>query len=609
MMHKMKNIICLMTIAIGSVSFAHSNVKSDSPYCIALRGNGELKPAHWGALAQTVEVFGIPSAMAGGSSASISTFLVESILLNSELSQNPKDRARDVAFLIKSFEGFVYSYTDRPEYQRFFEVLRAVHGVNSEKSVLGRLSDLILEKSTAELILSYRDVKTVLKDVIDSEVFYGPQVQSFHRAFSNYFSGIRSVFTKDKWRALKAEHEKLKLSLAVFGKFDAKNDQTIFVRDGIINFASLAKIFGIMANFYSLRGATEETHNLMQSLLFTCAHESEGLGWREIALKKPACQTLLNETVRSYARAHNEANPRLAEKVGAHLSALVSTSVVENQSVTNLLVARKNYQDGQTKNVGFDIASENLKFGYWGMSTDLNRISTFIQTHADAEEVQIDKTQRFLSLGEASWEDVLKLSPAEPGLSPMIPFEIGGKELVSLGGWSDLHPVPILKAKGCAKVVYVTRKGGESIFAQGIAKRLLGFANLPWTELDPDDSDSNQTQALNNRGRTGDVDKDWSKMFNLANPASSLSVSLKLADAVVCTDWNAFDVTKDFRKLIDEAYAAPIYFKHEMDLLSLKSPLRIGLSDNVMVYRHSKSGSVLSDQGYPKYTGCIPITH
>ena len=30
-------------------------------YCIALRGNGELMPAHWGALASTVEVYGTPA--------------------------------------------------------------------------------------------------------------------------------------------------------------------------------------------------------------------------------------------------------------------------------------------------------------------------------------------------------------------------------------------------------------------------------------------------------------------------------------------------------------------------------------------------------------------
>jgi hypothetical protein len=95
-------------------------------------------------------------------------------------------------------------------------------------------------------------------------------------------------------------------------------------------------------------------------------------------------------------------------------------------------------------------------------------------------------------------------------------------------------------------------------------------------------------------------------MFNLANPKSSFSVSLQMADAVVCTDWNAFDVTKEFQSLIDDAYAAPIFMPQNFDLLLLKSPKVISVADNVLVSRKTSDGRFIGTQTYPKYSGCIP---
>ena len=48
-------------------------VNPEAGYCLAIRGNGELEPAHWGGMARTVEKLGLPQAMAGGSSGSSSS--------------------------------------------------------------------------------------------------------------------------------------------------------------------------------------------------------------------------------------------------------------------------------------------------------------------------------------------------------------------------------------------------------------------------------------------------------------------------------------------------------------------------------------------------------
>lgn len=575
-------------------------------YCLALRGNGELAPAHWGAIAQTVETFGIPQAMAGGSSASISTFLLESVLLNPHLSESPKDKARDVAFLVKSFEGFVYSYTDRSDYQKFFEMLRALQGSEDGRGVLDRLKTLIDGKSTAEILLNYREVKELINQLLESQVFYGKQVESFHRALKEYLGSVSSVVSLEKWRTLQREQEKLRLALEVFGKFDAKNDQTLFVRDGIINFTAVSEVFDFVANFYSLRGASEQASQSFSQFLRHCAPGSEGMSWRQIVQAKPECQQGLVAALRLFDINRNKSRPRLDDEVGMSLPAFISTSVVVGPSYKNLVKIKEQYGLGLKANYDFQLASQDLKFGYWGRREDLQAIQDYFLNHPSELIVSIDKSKRFMPLGQATWKLMLTLSPAEPGLSPMLPFLVQGREVMSLGGWSDLHPVPILKAKGCEKVIYLTRKGGDSIFAQGVAKRLLGFAQLPWEELDPADSDSNLTQTLNNRGRTGAVDEGWSQMFNLANPRSSFGASLLLADAVVCTNWNGFDVKKDFKGLIEESYRAPVFMSNPIALTGLRTPVWITKADNALEPRLSKTGQPLPGQDSPRFAGCIP---
>ena len=53
--------------------------------CVAIRGNGELIPAHWSAMGRLLEEEGLFDGGAGGSSASVTLFLYESILLNPQL--------------------------------------------------------------------------------------------------------------------------------------------------------------------------------------------------------------------------------------------------------------------------------------------------------------------------------------------------------------------------------------------------------------------------------------------------------------------------------------------------------------------------------------------
>jgi hypothetical protein len=73
----------------------------------------------------------------------------------------------------------------------------------------------------------------------------------------------------------------------------------------------------------------------------------------------------------------------------------------------------------------------DLKFGYWGRLTDLEKMKSLL-------DPKIDKNSRFLSLGTQPWNKILAYSPAEPGLSAFLEYE----NVISMGGWSDLHPNP-----------------------------------------------------------------------------------------------------------------------------------------------------------------------
>jgi hypothetical protein len=47
-------------LAFALIFTSHTTF-AQGDYCIALRGNGEAAPAHWGAIAQLVEKLGLPS--------------------------------------------------------------------------------------------------------------------------------------------------------------------------------------------------------------------------------------------------------------------------------------------------------------------------------------------------------------------------------------------------------------------------------------------------------------------------------------------------------------------------------------------------------------------
>lgn len=502
------------SVISASAPMAYAN------YCAAIRGNGELMPAHWGAMSSLVEDQGIPSAMAGGSSASITMFLLESLSLN-PLPQNNSERA----LLIKSFQGYLEALSQTPEGKAIQALLEDKGAFQMILATSPKLDAAMKNPAAKALITKHlSDLQTLiqskdLKEIINPEfalyvqrtLKLSQQNDQSTQALVNYRSGQISHAIKN------------------FGKFDSQTDKTLFVRPGLIDFKKLAGILGKMGDFYAgYNNESEMGKQIEQRLgdfLKLCTPDSKNLSWRELNEQRPACRQLLGSAVLMYRGANASGKSRISENVGAHIPAFPTTSVLTGAAVEQFTKLYVDYQTTTDQNFGdFSVNPSDLHFGYWGDLSALQKIEKQFKTVP--EYMNDAKSQKFLSLGESAWLNVLSTSPAEPGLSRITALS---RTQLSAGGWSDLHPVMVLKAYGCDNIIYVTRKGEESSFAQGVFRRL-----------------------------TNADDKTVSQFYSIANPQSSIMRSQKNAAKIKCTDWNSFDVAKDLNGLIEESMKAPL---------------------------------------------------
>lgn len=468
--------------------------------CAAIRGNGDRVFAHFASLARIVEHYGPIDAAAGGSSASISIFLTESIQGHPQTHAcegdpcAPRERADRIALLFKSMAGYTEILADTPE--------------GLALRLLAPLAAQIREAGLAELIeTDLSAARDALLDLLDSEdlrTLINPELIDLI---------VESDDPLFHLRDLVGELENL-------GSFHT-DDPSIFARPGPIDFEAFAELVGRVGSFYAGEGPLDDA--AMERFFADCAGPSRGLLWDEAAAL-PSGDTTCGERFRVILEDWREAfveaggeGARIDDPVGGELSALISTSVLTGSSADAFDDARAQYLAAQEDIELGDIDFDDVRFGYWGQSEDLSRV------HGDREGFGDDKTERFLPLGAASWREALRYSPAEPGLARALELD---QAWVSAGGWSDLHPTLVLQNLGCDEVIYVTRRGAESNFAQGVAE-LLGM----------DEATREDLYAL--------------------DAESSFARSVEEADATWCTDWDnqsAFDIAA----MSEHAYNAPL---------------------------------------------------
>ncbi len=467
--------------------------------CTAIRGNGQLITAHFASLARIVEHFGMIDGAAGGSSASITVFMTESMQANPNISDcgdrscDTAERNARAALLLKSFPGYVQHLSTTDEAAAVGQLLPLVAKIKA-----AGIDSLLDEDAQAGI-----DALTALLESDDLRDLINPELIGLLQNSPNPEQHARDILE----------------GVQKLGSFAADSD-TIFIRPGLLSFPALADKLGRAGDFYAGNGPADQAS--MQRFMEACASPGRDKSWFEVAALpagEESCGQLFDSMLGSY-RAALAADPdsfasRIDEPVGGKMAALISTSILSGESADSWRQARADYNQAQPYT--FTPSFSDVSFGYWGRAKDLEKVAANDQGYQDL------KTSKFRDLGQASWREVLSFSPAEPGLARALELD---DELVSFGGWSDLSPVMALRNIGCENVVYVTRRGEESSFATGVAT-LLGMSSAEKAELY--DLDAN----------------------------SSYTVALEETDATWCTDWNNKEAT-DLLGITLDGYNAPM---------------------------------------------------
>lgn len=486
----------------GDVINADPGAQDDPTLCVGVRGNGQKIFAHFGALARIHEDHGMISAIAGGSSGSITAFLTESIYANENVFFCGDDVCEDdvsadrVALMYKSIEGYTGVVAQSDEVvavQASLQVLAAL----KESGVDAMIANEQFDEAREAMLTVFTSME--FRELINQEVIallQSSEDPSFH--------------AQDVWAGLSS-----------LGSFKADSD-AILIRPGVIDFDQFARKIGRVGSFYAGYGPADNA--AWQAFLDGCAEPARGKTWRQIATMDAGDGKTCGDHFNAMASSWREkllvdeaAFPsRVDEPVGKHLSALVTTSVITGEAIETWKQARADYIAAAP--YSFDVNYEDVRLGYWGRQADLDAIGKNPLGFDDR------KSQMFLSLGQRSYAEALGLSPAEPGLARAIEIS---DELVSTGGWSDLEPTLVLESIGCEQVILVTREGGTQGFGADVS-RLLGM--------------------------TDEID---AELFDPGQEDSSVSRSLAAADGVICTNWDSTG-DLDFAATIDDAYNAPL---------------------------------------------------
>lgn len=526
--------------------FLVSPLKADdtSPkLCAAVRGNGGNLMAHFGALASIVENFGVVDGIAGGSSAAVSVFFYESMIANPVLWDCNGQRCSEeevrprLALMLKSIMGGVDAVMDLAGGQESIDRMIKSGGQNEN---MAQMIDYLKYgfQNPGRGPLRRRIVSRIADRVAADKLaeFYSSTLGRFinesHKASMQRYGLHMPAYRR--WEILMASQ----------GLDFNTEDATLFFREGLLNYNQLVNVIGRVGDFYSNRGPIPQ--NLWKNFFASpCLAASKNLGWKELSHSQQGafCSNQFKKAMGSYLQRTSSpgyVSSRLEEPVGLHMNTLVTDSVIVGSGVDKYKKALSTYQSTINNSpccscydtdfakfrakigaIPFQLDFMNeVKFGYWGRQADLEKVA-----QGTAQRKDDIKSSLFLNLGTEKWKYILERSPAEPGLSKLVPMK---NNMYSSGGWSDLHPIPVLKDIGCEKVVYISRTHKvDSEYGQG----LVHLFNIP-----------------------KEVEE---KLYSLDNPDSSFMTSLRAADAVVCSNWNALS-NLDFKGHFEDSYKAPI---------------------------------------------------
>jgi hypothetical protein len=608
----------ITTIAVLAVT---ANA-SASDYCLAVRGNGELAPAHWGGFAKLVERMGFPKAMSGGSSASVSLFLFDSVSLNPILGNRDSESGRKRgSLLVKSFESYLESIALRPEWQAALKTaadLQAKGGGQGQDFAVWIQHFFATEpEKLVQLLLANRtQIETSLAFAIEMGLLNEETFLPLYQGLAELSKPSLPASQAQAMARVKFFAGEAISAITLLGKFNAETDANLFFRSGIVNFKKFGATLGKAANFYAGKEWPLALQAKANSFFDRCTTIASDRTWHEMRRTDPSCDQDFKAIISEYEALGlpKVAKSRELDLIGSGIASFPSTSVLSGAAYKNAKSFISQYQKSLDPNFGAKILklvqdTNDLKFGYWGNISDLAVIQKNLkQPFTDSKGRKFDftrdeKSRRFFALGSAAWLEALRSSPAEPGLASLQEISSPTGTVISAGGWSDLHPGALLKAHGCETTVYLTRRGGESLFAQGVAKRLLGIDEVPWEQISTSEPSKAATVLRNNQGIPNATPSIWNSLYNLGNPESSYNTALKVFDAVVCTDWNKFNVQDKgaVADMIAESYTAPLAISNMKSGVG-KTAKSLGWE----TVTHTDN-AVDQQLGYRPFAGCLPF--
>ena len=491
--------------APGVAADKRDSVASERPrFCAAIRGNGNWIFAHFGALSRVIEEYGAIDAMAGGSSASITIFLYESMLQNPRLPLEPRARAATLALMVKAVFGYAMTLGNSEEAAALMGLYQVAEKVQTE-----RLKALFT--------VNWVDAAKKLKTILES-----PENRGLINA-----DAVKMLINQDRfdYKDYKFKVAELIEAASVIGAFSA-TDRNIFFREPVIDFDGLAVLIARVAHFLS--GVDPISNQLFGEFLAQCHQASHGLTWHQLevvqANSTDTCGRLLGKAVTTYRKRLKEEafkipadQDRLQQPVGGHMTAFIPSGVLQGRS-SMVAYQRSLERYRQGLDPDFEVDFNDVNFGYYVPDGYRTTIVPQLQK-IFPDDAKAGKAVVLNPDGPVSWRTALGSSTVEPGLSRIMPRS---EVLGTIGGWADLHPVQILRAAGCERILYISRIGAETQF---ITKQ-RSLAGVPASER------HGVAELLN---MTAAQQRD---LYLMTNPGNSFNTALRSADAVWCTDWD-----------------------------------------------------------------------
>ena len=469
------------------------------PLCVGIRGNGPRLFAHFPALARIVEALGPIHGAAGGSSASMTTFILESI------ESNP--------YVLHCGEGMCC--TDVEQRARVSFLLKSVQALRED----------IINPSLRLIPV----ITQVLAAKIPSRLQHGDEVQALDDLIAILLNAEDGVVNPAAIEILQTSPNPFFHAADILGAtfgaasddFTVNDDPFIFVREYLPNFLGAAEGVDIAASFYA--GFAPVDSARMRNLLDACAVPSLGLEWvsgiDQLMLTVPVISDVgARSTVRRTCgeefmviftdfeeqRASANFPSRLDDKVGSKIQTMITTSVLRGNGAT---LWKQAVSDYETVNLPINLKTifdEDVRLGYFGDKKSLGSVRDQLPYLFDDV-----KSRLYLEIGEATWRDVLLRSPAEPTVSRGVEINNSNSgNLISVGGWVDPVPAQVLRSMGCDRVVLVNRPDGTGTFPLELA------------------------------GELGISQEMIDDLYDLTDPSSSWTTALFAADATICADWD-----------------------------------------------------------------------